>query len=510
MENGHPLDNGGGGGEYGGDGWVFIELHPFDFRNIRLIGDGQPQVRHARPTEIVRGSLIIMAPLYEYVVNNGGEQVKVDPADPTLFHNTADMMNGFSLFLETGNGKPIGTAYYRETVVRNGTGQPLDMIRTVARDQFFPTGITVSASVTAPIAQTYNGVQIADIDDPANDRSILLVEYHLSSTPLTGGLLRHTIRSAAGWQPVGDVNDQISDPPVDVIQQAGLSGTVCGGPGWVVAVGAAMPEHDVAQFMLGTDSGRLWVCLRKADGTWTKTGTTAGSIPVGYGGPPVAIAGVGTQPFTTQWMIATADGHLWHTVASGIAGWQPISDASAAIGLDGRATALAAACASPDESQFMIITQDGHLWHTILHPDGSWQAVGDATGAIGLKGDAAAVAGTSPAAGEAQFIIVTQDGHVWHTIRHLDGSWQGVGDATAAAGLKGNAIAVAAASPMVGDAEFMIVTDDGHLWQTVRHANEAWDPVADVTAKIGGPAEPVMGVAAVSTSGGTTQFLLMT
>ena len=44
-------------------------------------------------------------------------------------------------------------------------------------------------------------------------------------------------------------------------------------------------------------------------------------------------------------------------------------------------------------TQFMFATQDGHLWHTIRNPDGTWTGLGDVQGEFAIPGPVAAVAG---------------------------------------------------------------------------------------------------------------------
>src|SRR5437763_15887403 len=70
------------------------------------------------------------------------------------------------------------------------------------------------------------------------------------------------------------------------------------------------------------------------------------------------------------------------------------------------------------ETQYMFATADGHLWHTLRRADGSWPALEDVQGKITIpvpmKTVAAAGDGT---AGETQYMFATADEHAKHPMR---------------------------------------------------------------------------------------------
>src|SRR5207244_1596717 len=76
------------------------------------------------------------------------------------------------------------------------------------------------------------------------------------------------------------------------------------------------------------------------------------------------------------------------------------------------------------ELEVVSLTDEGGMWHTIPHA-ASWQTdFGDVKGVESNDpGYFSAVAATG-VDGELQLSALTNDGKVWHTIRHADGSWQ--------------------------------------------------------------------------------------
>jgi hypothetical protein len=117
----------------------------------------------------------------------------------------------------------------------------------------------------------------------------------------------------------------------------------------------------------------------------------------------------------------------------------------------------------------MFTTADGHLWHTMRHADGSWSGLGDASSVLSIHlplvppipiPPVAAVSATSDGvAGETQFMFTTTDGHLWHTMRHANGGWSGLGDVNSQFSIPGLVVAVSATSDGVGgETQFMFTT----------------------------------------------------
>src|SRR5438046_3047334 len=109
---------------------------------------------------------------------------------------------------------------------------------------------------------------------------------------------------------------------------------------------------------------------------------------------------------------------------------------------------------------------DGHLWHTLRHADGSWQGLGDVQSQFTIPGPVRVVAAAGDGtAGETQYMFATADGHLWHTIRHADGSWKGLGDVQSQFAIPAPVTAVAAAGDgAAGETQYFFATADGQAW----------------------------------------------
>jgi hypothetical protein len=179
-------------------------------------------------------------------------------------------------------------------------------------------------------------------------------------------------------------------------------------------------------------------------------------------------------------------GKLGHTLRQPNGLWTAFGDVNGQFAIPGPVRAVAAASSAPNVAQFLFATEDGHLWHTIRDANGKWEGLGDVNGQFAIPGPVRAVAAASSAPNVAQFLFATEDGHLWHTIRDANGKWEGLGNASAQLPIHLaplitqplNAVrAVAAASSTPGEADFLFCTEDGQLWHTMRHANGTWDPI---------------------------------
>jgi surface antigen len=261
------------------------------------------------------------------------------------------------------------------------------------------------------------------------------------------------------------------------------------------------------QFAIVTAEGRLWHTIRSSDGTWATRGD-AGRVVGGAAVRAAGVAGDGTEG-EAQFVVATTSGRLWHTIRNADGTWRARGDLGRALGIGAVKAIAGASDGVSGEAQFAILTTSGRLWHTIRRADGSWQRPGDLGRVVGpsvVTGVAAAGDGTE---GEAQFIVATADGNLWHTIRRSNGTWQPRGDMSRTFGF-GSARAVAAAGDgMAGEAQFAAATSGGRLWHTIRDDGGAWQRRGDLGSALGlGTVTAASGSADGTT--GEAQFAVVT
>ncbi len=138
---------------------------------------------------------------------------------------------------------------------------------------------------------------------------------------------------------------------------------------------------------------------------------------------------------------------IWHTIRHADSSWQPVFDDVERQALPpGIFTAVC--CAGTDSDlQVCGITQGGGMWHTIRHINGSWQPFfGDVKSQAGNPGPFSAV-GCAAINGELHVCgVIVTNGGLWHTIRHATGSWQAFGDVKSQAGDPGRLIRVGCAA----------------------------------------------------------------
>src|SRR5437667_9125897 len=122
-------------------------------------------------------------------------------------------------------------------------------------------------------------------------------------------------------------------------------------------------------------------------------------------------------------MLAAGAGHLWHTLRRADGSWTGLEDVQGKIAIPGPVTVVAAAGdGTAGETQYMFATADGHLWHTIRRANGSWPALEDVQGKIAIPGPVTAVAAAGDGtAGETQYMFATADGQHWPTVGHVQG-----------------------------------------------------------------------------------------
>jgi surface antigen len=261
-------------------------------------------------------------------------------------------------------------------------------------------------------------------------------------------------------------------------------------------------------------------------------------IPAGMRATSVAAARMGTTA-SVQYAIV-AGGHLWHTIRKQSGQWASRGDLGKVLSITNPVSVAAASDGIGDEAQFAVVTADGKLWHSIRDKNGRWSAAGDLGRMMRLTKVVSVTATGDGKKGEAQFVVVTSDGKVWHTIRYANGAWQKAslgaplstpgswslsGIAATTDGIEGEAQYItapgagpvahsmrrptggwdfarslesvlgydkvlsvgAAGDALAGEAHFVALMNTGRVWHTVRNDKGWWSARDDITAPMGVP-----------------------
>jgi uncharacterized protein YkwD len=211
---------------------------------------------------------------------------------------------------------------------------------------------------------------------------------------------------------------------------------------------------------------------------------TVGTTPVA--GP------TGLEPGTLQLAAVTADGKLWHTIRYTNGNWAQFGNVKALTGDPGSITDAAVQVIGSGAGSALhlcAITSAGRLWHTARLSNGDWLPFGDVAAQASSDPGAFVSVALANINNELHVLGVTSDGKLWHTIRHVDGTWLPFGDVKGQAGDPGAFRRVAATvrpDPQSGAPSLYVlgVTAGGQLEATLRDPSGAWSPFGPTAASL--------------------------
>jgi hypothetical protein len=235
-----------------------------------------------------------------------------------------------------------------------------------------------------------------------------------------------------------------------------------------------------------TEDGGMWHTIRRPDGSWQ---SSFGDVKAQESNDPGEFEAVGSAGVNGELHVVglTEHGGMWHTLRHEDGSWQPsFGDVKAQESNDpGEFKAVSCAGVS-GELHVVGLTEEGGMWHTIRHPNGSWQpAFGDVKAQESNDPGEFSSVGCGGVDHELQVVGLTDDGGMWHTIRHANGSWQPFfGDVKAQESNDPGEFSAVGCAGVGAQLEVVGVTEHGGMWHTIRHANGSWQPFfGDVKAQ---------------------------
>ena len=253
-----------------------------------------------------------------------------------------------------------------------------------------------------------------------------------------GDKVWHSLRTANGrWAAFGDLANPVG--PLNGVRRVSCASLRAGADPW-----------DDLHVLAVTSDGRVHHTIRHRDGSWQSPWGDLGGV-AGEVGEVVDAAGIAFNP-NTNWpkdllvLVATSDGKLHFTFRAYDSGdWTPYAPVSpppvdppmgAVYRLGARYLTV-----NHREVHLCSLSTTGKLWH-ISTQDASWMSwnppgdVGIAAGGPGEFTEVGVAALTSTdheghSGNWMHVLAVSTDGHLWHTIRNWDRSWQEFGDISA-------------------------------------------------------------------------------
>lgn len=194
----------------------------------------------------------------------------------------------------------------------------------------------------------------------------------------------------------------------------------------VSAVTAASGANGAVHFAFTTSDGLLKYTVRESSGSWQPLSDLHTELKVQ--GMVVTLTGTNGAEGAVQFAFTTSNGKLWHAIRNSDGKWRPLLNLSAVLSpvWTGDVTTIAGA-AGPyiGDTMFVFATRRARLWYSIRHRNGGkWTGLNDLSDLFNMKKRVIAIGGCAGAEGQTQFVLTTEDGQVWHTVHYLEGGWQ--------------------------------------------------------------------------------------
>jgi hypothetical protein len=248
----------------------------------------------------------------------------------------------------------------------------------------------------------------------------------------------------------------------------------------VTLASAELFDPRALQVVAVDTTGVLWHTFRRADGSWVPAFGNVNQQANNGGSLHFGDASGATERNGSLHVIAVGtDGVLWHTIRHPDGSWQAAFDNVNQQESNGASLQFrAVSCAIERNGTLQLVARDttGVLWHTLRHPDGSWQAAFDNVNQQnGASLPFSAVSCAIESTGSLHVVATDMSGVLWHTLRHPDGSWVGAFDNVSQQNRAGLPFSkVYCALENTGSLQLVAADTTGVLWHTIRHADGSW------------------------------------
>jgi hypothetical protein len=220
-------------------------------------------------------------------------------------------------------------------------------------------------------------------------------------------------------------------------------------------------DAGILQSAISRGPVKIGVAADQIEAAWHTTGGQSGWFGTGFHTEPpanedhcVSLCGYGSLSWLAQ--------QLGAQVPAGVDGTKPgyAMFTWNSIGIIDAPSMTAVTFEAWLRQPTTVTKLNRNLWHTMRQSDGSWTGLGDVNGQFAIPGAVAAVSACGDGvSGQTQFMFTTTDGHLWHTMRQPDGSWTGLGDVNGQFAIPGAVAAVSACGDeMKGETQFMFTT----------------------------------------------------
>ncbi|MDY0816237.1 trypsin-like serine protease [Kitasatospora purpeofusca] len=186
-----------------------------------------------------------------------------------------------------------------------------------------------------------------------------------------------------------------------------------------------------------------------------------------------------TPGWKTQGLVRSGAG-LSQTARLADGTWTPFQDIQVA-GIGG--VKAVAATGIDSNTHVVVLGGDGHLHHTVRHLDGNWDYFGDLNTGVTDLGGITQLAVSS--IGADLHVVALADGQLFHSVRGADANWTPFSPVFSATGPLNNITAVAAASSGP-DLQLAVIANG--VYHTARYENgnwSAWGSVDEAAGAIG-------------------------